>query len=478
MNRRRFVITGLSAVAAGGVAVAACSSRGGLNALLPGSSQSATRRASSGATVLNPQYALVTLGGYKLHVRTYDGKTVGPTIETQPGATLAVRIVNQLPPNPKSTVPRGPVDIPVVTNSMQAMNPRYRGPLVRSSESADQMNDPHDFNTTNLHVHGIQTVPHLFQPVGISNPAAEMIAVEPGQTYDYRFPIPSNHPSGLHWYHPHHHGSTDVQVSGGMAGLIVVRGPIDEVPEIKAAREIFLAIQSLEVNESKTIPGAYDREYVAYKSSNDCGYQLDADYAMMTTNGEAIAWYNVNKGTATPVGTPPHYSVAPGEVVRLRLLNGTDFAPLMLALPGFSAWEIGFYGINLLQATYKDMSGNGTSLVTPLNLFTAPIRFAFTGNRIELLLKAPATPGTYTLRSLASAGFSGNIPALNLAPFSVSGAPVIMNVPTTLPTPAREYPIITSQDVKVQRTFVFNEGACKQLLTGVSAGVKLTHPAG
>jgi suppressor of ftsI len=468
MNRRHFVVTGISAAVAGSVAIAACSTRGGLGGLMPGSESAVEElgRTSSGVTVLNTEYAKVTLAGYKMHLRTYNGKTYGPTVETRPGATLSYRIVNKFPPNPKATPPTGAVKIPVVENSMQAMDPRYRGPLVTSHETVDQMNDPHDFNTTNLHVHGIQTVPHLFQPVGTSDPSADMIAVEPGKTYDYSFPVPSDHPSGLHWYHPHHHGATDMQVSGGMAGLIVVRGPIDEVPEIKAAREIFLVAQSLEVNESKTLPGWYDREYIAYQTPSNGGYSLDADYAMMTSNGEPVAWYDINKGTATKAGTPPQYAVRPGEVVRLRLLNGNDFAPLMLVLPGFEAWEIGFDGVNLLEATSKDMSGKATRLVTPLNLFTAPVRFAFTGNRIELLLKAPAAPGTYTLSSLANAGFSGNVPPYDLAQFVVSGAPVTMGIPTTLPTPTREYPVITEQDVKVKRKVTFNEGACKQLLTG------------
>lgn len=464
MNRRRFVITGLSAAVAGGAVATACSNRA-LNGLMPGSSGAAAlERAGTSTTVLEAQYATVELAGYKLHVRTYNGKTYGPTVETRPGETLGFKIVNKLPPNPKSAMPRGPIPIERVDNAMEAMDPAYRGPVIYT-KSINMMDNPHDFNTTNLHVHGIQTVPHLFEPVGTSDPNAAMIAVEPGHTYDYAFPIPSDHPSGLMWYHPHHHGSTDVQVGGGMAGLLVVRGDIDNVPEIKAAREIFVVVQSLEVNKSKTIPNAYDREYVAYKSDKQGGYQLDADYAMMTSNGEPVAWYDIGKGTAVAVGSPPQYDVAPGEVVRLRVLAGTNFAPLMLVLPGFEAWEIGFDGINLLEPTYRDMSGKGTSIVTPLNLFTAPIRFAFSGNRIEMLLRAPMQPGTYTLSSLGNAGFSGNVPPYNVAQFLVRGAPVSMAIPKNLPKPTREYPLITPADVRAKRTIVFDEGACTQELT-------------
>src|ERR1700723_1073946 len=128
------------------------------------------------------------------------------------------------------------------------MSEEMRGRAARTRLSAtpiDRMTGPHAFNTPNLHVHGVQTIPHIFYPLGTSNPAAMMVAIEPGKTFEYPFPIPSDHPSGLFWYHPHHHGATDVQVSGGMAGLLIVRGPIDSVPEIAAAREILLAIQTL-----------------------------------------------------------------------------------------------------------------------------------------------------------------------------------------------------------------------------------------
>jgi hypothetical protein len=47
---------------------------------------------------------------------------------------------------------------------------------------------------------------------------------------------------------PHYHGSAGVQVVNGMAGLILVKGPIDKVPEIAAARDELLAIQNLKIN--------------------------------------------------------------------------------------------------------------------------------------------------------------------------------------------------------------------------------------
>lgn len=458
MNRRRFVVTAVSAAGVG----AALGARG--SNLLASASPLA-----GNVTVLNVQYALTNFKGYKLYTRTYNGRTYGPNIETTPGSTLSVKIVNKLPPNPPATVPIGSVQIPTTSSMLDVMDPLFRGPT-KPSGTIDAMNNPHGFNSTNLHVHGIQTTPHLFNPVGTSDPMAELLQIVPGETFQYNLPVPADHPSGLHWYHPHKHGATDVQVSGGMAGLLIVRGPIDEVPEIAAAREIFMVVQSLHVNPSKTQPGVYDREYVAYETPANGGYFLSTQFTMMTVNGEGVDWIDHRGMTDRhkPLGVPA-FAVAPGEVVRLRFLNGTNTQPLMLALPGFKTWQIGLDGVNTLTAIPRDFTGNGTRAITPKNLFTAPMRLAMSGNRVELLLKAPDAPGTYTLSSLANKGVDFvDHPKLDLANFVVSGAPVTMGVPTALPVPTREYPVITQADVDPfpKREYVLDEQDNNTLLFG------------
>lgn len=467
MNRRRFAITAFAAGTAG--AIVACS-RSSIGRLIPPEGSNLQDLvASYGATetaVLNVQYAVTNIAGYRLRTRTYNGKTIGPTIEIRPGGTLSMRVNNMLPKNPPALPPNGVAMVPNVNSVMDAMNATYRGPLVPST-TIDPDNNPHGFNTTNLHVHGIQTLPHLFAPLGTSDPAAMMLEINPGHSFVYNFPVPANHPSGLHWYHPHKHGSTDVQVSGGMAGLIIVRGPIDEVPEIKAAREFLVVVQTLDVNPSVTTPGIYEREYIAYKTPAAGGYSFGTQYTMLTVNGEGAYWIDNTNNTYKPLALP-QFSVAPGEVIRLRILNGTNYFPLMLALPGFEAWQIGFDGVNLLEAKPKKMGGQGVDLITPENIFSAPVRVAMSGNRIELLLRAPKTPGSYRLASVASQGidFSPR-PKIQLAEFLVGGAPVSMSVPYELPKPVREYPIIQDGDLAgPPRKFVFNQGKRTDLLTG------------
>ena len=294
-----------------------------------------------------------------------------------------------------------------------------------------------------------------------------MIEVQPGQSYRYDFPIPLDHPSGLHWYHPHNHGSTDVQVSNGMAGLIVVRGPIDEVPEIKAAREIFMVVQTLDVNPSKKNKNLYEREYISFRSPQNGGYTFSTQFTMITLNGQGINWVdNRGKDKIYKQLPLPQFNVKPGEVVRIRLLNGTNYLPLFLAIPGFDAWQIGFDGVNTLKPIYIDMSGKGVTEVTPENLFSSKNRLAMSANRIELLLRAPQKPGTYTMKSLASDRIFFKLPALPMANFVVSGNPVTMSIPKKLPVPTREYPVIEDKDIVNKRTFKFDQGARTDLLMG------------
>lgn len=88
----------------------------------------------------------------------------------------------------------------------------------------DWPNIPHHFDHTNLHLHGLDVEVHMFDPIGTHNPDAPHVDIAPGECYCYRFQLPEDHPDGLYWYHPHLHGSSAVQLWGGMMGLLKVEG--------------------------------------------------------------------------------------------------------------------------------------------------------------------------------------------------------------------------------------------------------------
>ena len=84
------------------------------------------------------------------------------------------------------------------------------------------------FDDVNLHLHGMQIVPHLFYPQGTADPMAEWITVQPvnenpdQQCFCYVFEIPADHPQGTFFYHIHRHGSTAMQGWQGMVGFLQV----------------------------------------------------------------------------------------------------------------------------------------------------------------------------------------------------------------------------------------------------------------
>ncbi|WP_051340797.1 multicopper oxidase family protein [Azospirillum halopraeferens] len=122
----------------------------------------------------------------KVSLRTYNGKLVAPTIRVQPGETVRINLNNRLKAE-TCVVPDG------------------------------NINTPHCFNNTNLHAHGLWV-----SPTGNSDNV--LLTVEPGVSFQHEYNIPADHPAGIYWYHPHVHGSTALQVAGGMGGALIVEG--------------------------------------------------------------------------------------------------------------------------------------------------------------------------------------------------------------------------------------------------------------
>ena len=104
----------------------------------------------------------------------YNSQTPGPVIIADPGDTIKVKLTNNL-------------GIDSQTNEWNGV--------------AD---------STNLHLHGSHV-----SPQGYGDNV--MITVGNGESREYEYKIPENHPSGLLWMHPHLHGSTALSLAGGAA---------------------------------------------------------------------------------------------------------------------------------------------------------------------------------------------------------------------------------------------------------------------
>jgi suppressor of ftsI len=357
---------------------------------------------------------------------------------TRPGHALRIKLINNLPADPPATVPAG----------------------------VDVLNNPHAFNTTNLHMHGLQVIPHLFQPLGTIDPAALLIAIGSAQTYAYDFKLPADHPSGLYWYHPHYHGSAGLQVVNGMAGLILVKGPIDDVPEIAAARDELLAIQNLKINPLDHASTKWGFEPLAYRPASLGGYSPQTKVELITANGRAVMV--IDRRGGKPIASRqslPEYKMRPGEVMRLRILNGTDGIFLPLTLPGFEVYVIGQDGINLLKPQRAGDDANSAIRMAP-------------GNRNEVLIRAPMHVARGTLQALAqmpagpglmseAMGEMMSRPEIAIASFEVAGPPKPMSIPEKLPTPTREYPLIKDSEIVARRTITFTmKTGSKRIIDG------------
>ena len=189
VNRRQFLP--LLAVASSVPFLTQCNRRQGLPRLQP-----LTRLSSSSGLLdlsLSVQYSDLQIGGQFAKRMTYNGQTPGPILEVKAGDTVRLTVANEL-------------------------------------------SEP-----TNLHYHGLHISPK------IDNVFREIAG---GEHYTYEFQIPSNHPAVTGWYHPHYHRKVASQVFNGLAGPLVIRGELDEIPGIQQAREEVVVLQDFEPNFS------------------------------------------------------------------------------------------------------------------------------------------------------------------------------------------------------------------------------------
>jgi L-ascorbate oxidase len=131
---------------------------------------------------------------------TWDGQIPGNTYRVMPGEQLDLLVENHL---------RFEYTIDQLTD----MN------IIGSSDKPNMQQFIHDsMNITNLHVHGLHLSPQKFQD-------NVLLYANYGKKIPYSYQLPAIHAPGTHWYHPHHHGSTALQVTLGMVGALIVGEP-------------------------------------------------------------------------------------------------------------------------------------------------------------------------------------------------------------------------------------------------------------
>ena len=303
INRRQFIA--LSAASAGTAIFAGCTRGRAGN----------TQAASSSALDLTPLHQSqdglleldleasersVDLGGKQAYLLTYNGQVPAPRLEANPGDKVKIHFTNNLS------------------------------------------------QPTNIHYHGL----HI--PI-TGNADNVFLKIEPGDKLTYKFTIPDNHPAGTFWYHPHLHGLVAEQLFGGLAGLFIVRGKLDEIPEIKAAHEEFLVLQDFALDESGRLIGSSHMSLMSGREGN-----------IITVNGK------VN----------PSFTLPAGKLMRLRVLNASPSR---------------FYRLALEEGTFYQIATDGGALNETIEveeLLLTP------GQRAEVLIKGRSESGLYRLLNL------------------------------------------------------------------------------
>ncbi len=315
-------------------------------------------------TLFNPS----TGTNQAVKLRNMYGSIPAPTLRLRVGELLRIKVFNDLPPNPQYPPPLPPVT--PYPSSPWPQPPHLRYP-----------------NSTNLHTHGLHVYPDIypqpFTPPG-QNPNTTVPGklygdfvvddpeqgIQPGETRQYEYRIREDHPPGTYWYHPHLHGSSAIQVGSGMAGALIIEGPIDDVPEIAAAQERIFMFQAPVYDSTGTL--------------EDFGV-----VANVTTNEPPFMINGVRQ---------PTILMKSGEVQNWRLVNAGTFNMLNLSLDRHTFYQYSHDGNP--RRTIKvvpPIPESAFAPPTPPATYPEAVVLAV-ANRTNVLVKAGA-PGTYQLRT-------------------------------------------------------------------------------
>ena len=153
---------------------------------------------------------------YCFDYMTSSGMVEAPTLRLNPGDTLTLDLTDQLNVNPLTINAKRPM--PMMAHAADSSSQTYVDPC---------QSQVMDYNTTNVHFHGLNVPPVCHQDDVIDT------LIQPGSPgFHFSIQIPTTEPPGLYWYHPHIHGFTEFQVNGGAAGAIVVEGMEKYRPEV------------------------------------------------------------------------------------------------------------------------------------------------------------------------------------------------------------------------------------------------------
>jgi FtsP/CotA-like multicopper oxidase with cupredoxin domain len=196
-------------------------------------------RPSAGSTVTDPVDLHSSNGALKVeleyhtsrdeqgHLRfcflTKDGG-LSPNLRLKPGDELVLNLKN---------------DVPASTSTQE---------MSGHAMHAGCTSGPLNASATNLHFHGLVIAPTCHVDDTLNT------ALQPSESFEYKFKIPKDQPPGVYWYHPHIHGFAKAQILGGASGALIVEGLESVNPEIRGLPERVFVVRDQDLVNPDAAP--------------------------------------------------------------------------------------------------------------------------------------------------------------------------------------------------------------------------------
>ncbi len=325
--------------------------------------------------------AAVTLEGRRYCLRAYNGSVPGPTIRVRAGADRRVRV------------------------NLHNTFTRVDGREVSGMEGHEAPSC-HDFNQTNLHFHGGHVQPN-FATVDPAHPCTGdgcgpdgkfygddvLITVPQSRSAQYRWDLDEDgpHHEGTYWYHPHTHGSTAIQVVNGVAGALIVEGPLDAEPTVSATRERVMMINEIPYSHATAM---------AMRDGDACNENnLSIDNFLSVTEGMPI----VINGRVRP-----RMITAPGQVERWRMIYaGTPDEMGMKLHPARDPNCNGYDPLRRVEMVQYARDG-----ITMPHYYRNDTVWVSPGYRVDSFVQMPTAPQTLCLVGRRTHDLAGSVIAI------------------------------------------------------------------
>lgn len=266
-------------------------------------------------------------------------QTVAPTIRARRGERFAIRIVNDIAGQSRGEHVASteiPACIPMAMPAMKTLH--HAGYL---NHTVDDVYMRPTVLDTNLHLHGFEG-PASEENIFLSTLSTPMHACE------YSVTIPRTQPPGTYVYHPHLHGSSDLQVAGGLEGVWIVEPDAPQLPR-SAEHVVTLRYRMPFVFDNAFAPDgtAFFVDAIAHEAARPAASQVPydpfnpppwPDSYPMNAGGMASDPSGCNGLGSEPKlalngsDTPAVLQVPAGQPQLLRIVNGTSDSATHLQL--------------------------------------------------------------------------------------------------------------------------------------------------